>query len=586
MSAGAAIKIGGAAAVSLAVLVGLGRLAGFDLGLFRGPVEGIQGAKVKRGPLRINVIERANLKAANSTVLKSELERRTTILWLIEEGEWVQPGDLLVELDAAEFVEQHVAQEIAVQNAEAANVKADQQLQIQVSQNESDIAMAVQDLEFARDDLIKFREADRIQEEQKAKEDITLAEEDLERKKDELEWSKKLLDQGFLTRTKYEADQLARNSAVILLDQRERALKLLIKYEFPRRKKEYEAAIEEKVRELDRVRLQAKARIVDYEANLASTEARWKLETDELVKLDDQIAKAKIFAPAAGMVVYARERRGRYGDSDPIQEGTEVHERQDIITIPSSEGMIAEMALHESVVEKVLEGMPCVIHVDALPGRIFTGRVKFKAVLPDQNSWWANPDLRVYRADVEILENLEGLNSGMSCSVEIVVKDIPDALHIPVQSVFLDKGNTVALVSDGGVEVRPIEVGLDNGKWVEVLSGLEEGEVVLMSQPASITLEPAIEEQVPVEAFDPLEMMRRRTNEQRGQPGERGGFPGSAARGEGGERPSFGDERSGRPTSGEEPRGRQASGKRPGRSGGGAPPAQGGAEGSADSEGQ
>lgn len=494
---GGMMKLGGGALVAALAVFGLGRYAGLGRLLGRSETQALEGSEVKRGPLRISVLERANLKAAKSINLKCELEGRTTILWLIEEGTLVEAGELVCQLDTSAQVQRKVEQEISVQNAEAAYVKAKQNLAIQESQNESDVKKAEQDLSFAEQDKSKYLEGEYPQNLQAADEEILLAEEDATRKFNELDWSRKLEEKGFLTRTQLDADEFAYNSAKVKLEQARRAKILLESYDHPRKSMELQAAIEEARRELDRVKLQAKARITDFEADTSTSLAKLNLERDELAKLTTQIEKAQMTAPVAGMVVYAKEDGGRWGGGDPIQEGTEVRERQDIITIPSSQGMVAEMSLHESVLEKVEEGMPCMITVEALPGRQFTGRVRFKSTLPDQNSWWANPDLRVYRTEIEVAGTDPGLKSGMSCSVEVVVAELPDALYVPVQSIFLDAGKTVAFVSDGrAVDLRALEVGLDNGKWVQVNSGLKEGEVVLLAQPAGFQLQPALEEKV------------------------------------------------------------------------------------------
>jgi hypothetical protein len=145
------------------------------------------------------------------------------------------------------------------------------------------------------------------------------------------------------------------------------------------------------------------------------------------------------------------------------------------------------------------------VTIDALPDRVFTGRVRFKSVLPDQQQRWMNPDLRVYRSEIEVLADDLRARPGMSCSIEIIVEDLEDVVHVPVQAVFLDGGATVAFVQEsGGHAKRPVEVGQNNGKWVEVRSGLTAGEVVLLSQPPGMSLAPAIEEQEELEEeFDP-----------------------------------------------------------------------------------
>jgi hypothetical protein len=138
---------------------------------------------------------------------------------------------------------------------------------------------------------------------------------------------------------------------------------------------------------------------------------------------------------------------------------------------------------------------PCVISVDALSELTFTGRVKFKAVLPDKQSWYSNPDMRVYRAEVQLIDIDPRLRPGMSCSVEILVDQIEDALYIPLQSVYLDGGHTICFVSEAiGTSKRSIEVGQNNGRFVHVESGLHEGEIVCLAQPVGFSLEPAKEE--------------------------------------------------------------------------------------------
>ena len=451
----------------------------------------VRGETVRRGPLSITVTESGNLESASSRTLANELEGRTTILYLIEEGTQVQPGDLLCELDTSNLIDDRVEQEIRVQNAEAQYVKAKQNFEIQKSTNESDIALAERAHEFAQEDLTKYDDGDWPQQKQQAEESILIADEELTRANQDLEWSEKLAEKGFLEQSQLDADRLSATRADIQLKQARRDLELLIEYEYPRRKKELEADVIEKGRELDRARLEAEARIVDFEADMRTSKATLDLEKAELEQMLGQLDKAKIIAPVAGMVVYHKER-SRWGSSEPIREGTEVRERQELIQIPSSDRMVAEVSLHESVLEKVVVGLPCRIRIDAIPGQSFSGIVKFKSVLPDQNSFWANPDLRVYRTDIEVTDRHPAMRPGMSCSVEILVEDLADATYAPVQSVFLDAGAPVCFVSTGsGYERRQVQVGNNDGKVVVIESGLEEGEVVAMSVPPGFTLQPA-----------------------------------------------------------------------------------------------
>lgn len=507
----------------------------------------IKGIQARRGPLDITVLETGNLKAAKSVSLRSEIEGRTTILYLIDEGTQVEPGTLLCRLDTANLVDDSVNQEISVRNAESAMVKAEQELQIQGSQNESDIAAAERRLEFAIKDIEKYQEGDWPQQLKQAGDDILLAEEELKRAQDKLDWSQTLFEDGFLTRTELEADQLAAQRTTIRLEQSKRAKELLEEYDNPRQVRSLEADVDEFGRELERVKLQASARLVDYQTDLDSKVRKLELENEKFAKLMQQLERTEILAPVSGMVVYYKER-SRWGNGDPISEGMEVRERQELITIPSSDGMIVEASVHESVLEQVNVGQEVRITVDALPEREFRGRVTTKGVLPDQNSWWANPDLRVYRTEIEVLDPDPAMRPGMTCAIRVQVAHLPNVVHIPVQARFFRGEQAVVFISnDGEIEVREVQLGLFNESWIEVMSGLEDGEEVLLSAPTGFDFSdvPPMSPQL-----GPNEPTAQGMGESTGAGGSAPAYGGAAAGGgrpKGAERNGGGTKGSGRP---------------------------------------
>jgi multidrug resistance efflux pump len=190
-------------------------------------------------------------------------------------------------------------------------------------------------------------------------------------------------------------DELSSRNRLIVAQQRlaaslVREQKILIEFTIPRERAELKAALEQAQRELERVRLQADARLVDFKADRETNQAKLDLERETLVKLERQIEQAKIRAPRRGMVVYSQGGDGgggrRFGNSEPIAEGTSVRERQELITIPSTGGMTAQASLHESVLKQVRPGQAVIVKVEALPNQTFHGQVEYVAVLPDQQS--------------------------------------------------------------------------------------------------------------------------------------------------------------------------------------------------------
>ena len=467
--------------VAVAVLVGYGAKSSGWFVPRSAPTT--EGAKVQRGPLHISILARGNLKAADSVSLKSEVEGRTLILSLVPEGTHVKEGDIVCELDATALVERRFQQTIAVSNAEAAYIKAKQNFEIQESQNKSDNARAGQKQEFAEQDVRKYDEGERASEREKLVQAIELATEDASRAADKLAWSEKLAEKGFLTASELAADRAANHRSKVLFEQATRDLDLLDRFTAKRKADELRAALEEAQRERERVELQAKARIVDFAADVRTSEAKFNLEQQKLAQVGTQIEKARLRAPRAGMLVYTQ----RDSDEPPIHEGAEVREREEILTIPNEGGMVVQAKLHETVIKQVEIGRPCIVKVEALPGQVFEGKVSFISMLPDQSMRWSNPNTRVYATDIHVAAPSDDMRPGMSCSVEILIEDLPDTLQVPVQSVFRDGQDNVSFVATAkGIERRTVRIGRYNELWVQILAGLSEGETVLLSAPPGL----------------------------------------------------------------------------------------------------
>ncbi len=497
------------------VLVGASLAAVLWFTVFSGDGEDegvIAGATVKRGDVEITVVERGNLSAKNAASLRSEIEGRATVLSMVPEGTFVEEGDIVCELDTTDEVNKIVEQEIQVQSAEAAFTKARENLEIQQLNNESEIARAETQVTLAGIELNKYTEGDWPQQQQKADEDIVLAETELKQSEEQLGWSRKLHEKGYLTRTELERDELTTQRSRISLEQAQRSKELLVQYEHPKQKVQLEENLKESQRELARVKKEANAEIVDYQFDFKSRETQLELERQQFEKLKDQIEKGVMYAPSSGMVVYGREEGSRWGRGDPVQVGAEVRERQEVISIPSPGEMVAEMSLHESVLSQVQVGLPCRISVDAVPGLRFTGVIDFVSPLPDKNAWFANPNLRLFNTEVAIDDtdsedanaqaSLRELRPGMSCSIEVFVESVPNALYVPLQCVFFKGGKNVCFLKDGsGYVEREVQTGPHNTQIVVIESGVEEGDVVLMSAPLGAMEVEGESDRLPAKSF-------------------------------------------------------------------------------------
>ncbi len=81
------------------------------------------------------------------------------------------------------------------------------------------------------------------------------------------------------------------------------------------------------------------------------------------------------------------------------------------------------------------------------------------------------------------VENGPKLLYGLSASLDIVTSSAEDVLYVPIQSVFEENGKSYINVpgEDGRVEKAEVTTGIYNFDFIEIKSGLNEGDTVLIS---------------------------------------------------------------------------------------------------------
>ncbi|MBE0534193.1 MAG: HlyD family efflux transporter periplasmic adaptor subunit [Phycisphaerae bacterium] len=442
---------------------------------------------VEQGPLTIGISESGTIKARDQEIIKSQVEGTTTILWVIPEGSHVQKGDMLVELDASTLNDRRIDQQTVTQNAETAFIAARETLAVGRNQAQADVELAQLTLDFARLDLEKYTASKGEYETQRteAEASIRLAQEELLRAEEKLKWSKKLAAEKYISSTELQTDELAWNKATLNVKLAQNRLELLNEFTYKRQLAQLNSDVSQAEMALERIRRSSAAKVIQLEAELRATESKLQREKTRLAKIEDQIQKAVIKAPAAGMVVYATSAKGSWrGNQAPLEEGQTVYERTELIYLPTSDSVKAEIKVHESSMEKVKVGLPVVVTVDALQGKTFMGRVAKIALLPDAASMWMNPDLKIYATEIFLDGDSTGLRTGMSCRAEIIVDRYDNVTFIPVQAVVrIGKQPTVYVRQGNKFVDRQVVIGLDNNRMVHIKSGLQPGEVVLLTPP-------------------------------------------------------------------------------------------------------
>ncbi len=463
---------------------------------------------VKRGDFLVSIVEGGSLRAVNEVIVRCELEGTSHIISIAPEGTTVKKGDLLVELDSSELQDKLSQQEIAYENFKFAFVQAEQNLSIQKSLVESNLKEAELKVQFAESDLEKYVEGDWPQQKKVAETKITIIQEELQRGQDRYEWTVELNKKGYATKTELEADSLVVKRKQIEFEQTQEELRLLIKYDFPKRKTLMASNAEQAKMDLDRLKQRSASQMAQAEADLETRKRSLELHGTRLAQLKEQLELTKLRAPQDGLVVYASSGNSNY----LVEEGATVRQRQELIKLPDISSMLVDVRIHESFVNQINPGLLAYVTIDSLPERRFVGSVRRIAPLPDTQSRYMNPNLKVYSTEVVIEEEIPDLKPGVSAHVEIVITNLANVVSIPIQAVTTLKGKQVVYLANTS-EPALVEVGHNNDRFIEIKAGLKEGQQVLLSPPISNDSQDLVGSMVSSEEIEAAKNLLRKTNE-------------------------------------------------------------------------
>ena len=208
----------------------------------------------------------------------------------------------------------------------------------------------------------------------------------------------------------------------------------------------------------------------------------------------DRLEDYTITSPIDGTVI---EKNYKAGDNIDPSTATATGANAFLAVIYDMSRLTFDINVSEMDVVRVEVGQKVTFTADALDGQEFTGVVeKVNINGTTQNGNTSYPVTVVVDGSGSDLA-AQGLLPGMSVSASIIVEEIADVLAIPVDAVqrsetpyvFVagegamdDKGNLVDFTK---LEQRTVELGRNSDEFIEILSGLEEGETVFIPNAAS-----------------------------------------------------------------------------------------------------
>lgn len=206
-------------------------------------------------------------------------------------------------------------------------------------------------------------------------------------------------------------------------------------------------------------------------AEIAILEAQVAAAETNLALAQRRLDAARITAPMAGTVANVL-----------INEGEQAAPGAPAITIVNEGAFHLEVSVDEIDIDRIAVGQVVSITLDALPNAAVTGVIA--EIAPTALSQ-SGSGVVTYLVTINIDAPGVELRPGMTANASIVVEEIAEALIVPNWAIRLDRETGQAFVNrltaGGAVEEVTIETGLRNEQFSEVLSGLNPGDTVVVT---------------------------------------------------------------------------------------------------------
>ncbi len=369
----------------------------------------------------------------------------TRILKILEEGTHVEAGEVVCWLEDAPFKDELDAQMIRWNQAKSWVEQADKMLEVaHISLREYKDGILPQDLRLVSD----YIELCRIQQKQAL---------------DNQTWSEEMLKRNLYSESQVKTAQYAYQQTEVVLREAEEMERRLTKFTAPKLVTTLEA------------------KIAAVEADVQAQRVAFEREDQRKRRLEKAIANCQMKAPRAGTLTYFNESNGWGRVESQIQEGLTVRENQVLFSIPDPSRMRVRAKVNEAKIALIEPGIPALIKLDSMPQKVFQGRVTEVTVIPT-TAGGPISDVKIYYANVEIVNPDPEISSGMSAQVEFLVSERKSVPRLPLSAVrWFDGLAYTALPAPEGKHVwKQIEVGVMNDQFVELKSGLKTGDSVII----------------------------------------------------------------------------------------------------------
>ena len=450
--------------------------------------------RIVRGPMRVTINASGEVEADEKEVIRNDLPWSARISYVVANGSPVKQDQRVLEFECKELTEALEREEMATDTAHEAFLRAERNLDLKKRELANKLAAASQAVLDAKADLVRYEQGEYPIKLAEHRQEIALAERDRRLAEEKLEFKKQInadpkLGQPY-SENDLRAEQLSVDRLKLAEEKAKSKLQMLEKFDHPREMQRLQAGLSSSELGEDRAELEYEAELSIAETELKYKEKAWK---DHKAKLEEyqgyEKNKRVVKASKSGFVVY---------DSWPwwnrveVAVGEEVNPRHQLMIIPNTASLQIRTKVYEAMIEQInarleqKEDVVAYVRFDAIRDKVFTGKVHWVAPQPEQQDRRRNPDVKVFKVIIKLDGDVAkmDLSTNMSAKIELVINELNNVLQAPVAAIFPEGKHYYVYKVVGGRSVKTeVTVGGSNDKRIQILSGLDEGDVVRLTRP-------------------------------------------------------------------------------------------------------
>jgi HlyD family secretion protein len=220
----------------------------------------------------------------------------------------------------------------------------------------------------------------------------------------------------------------------------------------------------------------AKAQITVLKAKIAQSQAEMARDKANLAQLEEQLSYTDIVSPIDGIVLSRDVEMGDAVSSILVLGSSATL----VMTLGDTSEVYVKGKVDESDIGKVYLGQPARIKVEAFKDKTFFGKVTKISPMGVEKD-----NVTTFEVRVSINNPGGELKAEMTANAEIILEEHKNVLQIPEGSILYDKDKKASVeipdprAKDGKQKIA-VNIGISNGAKTEVLSGVKEGDQVVL----------------------------------------------------------------------------------------------------------